>query len=93
MTFITLLFWAIRKTVFNADNIKSSSMITEEMHKTEINRGGGVEIFVKFNKRGGGGQNKRGGGWNFKNSLSKQTRIEASKNKVMIKRVLNISTN
>ena len=36
MTFITLLFWAIRKTVFNADNIKSSNMITEEIYEIKI---------------------------------------------------------
>ena len=35
MTFIAL-FWAIRKTVFNADNIKSSNMTTEEMYEIEI---------------------------------------------------------
>ena len=33
---ITLLFWAIRKTVLNADNIKSSNMIAEEMYEIEI---------------------------------------------------------
>ena len=36
MTFITLLFLAIRKTVFNVDNIKSSNMITKEMYEVEI---------------------------------------------------------
>ena len=94
-----------------------------------------MEIFIKFNKRGGG-QNKRGSwrsllnlrnggegggggqnkrvGRNFKISVnisnewkkrhkclilmldlkvSKQTRSEASKNKVIIKRVSNISIN
>ena len=35
MTFITLLFWAIRKTVFNADNVKSSN-ISEDMYEIEI---------------------------------------------------------
>ena len=35
----------------------------------EINwREGGLHIFVKFNKRGGGGQNKRGSR-NFKKSV------------------------
>ena len=36
MTFITLLFSAIRKTVFNTDNIKSSNVISEEMYEIEI---------------------------------------------------------
>ena len=36
MAFITLLFRAIRKTVLNVDNIKSSNMITEEMYEIEI---------------------------------------------------------
>ena len=36
MTFITLLFSAIRKTVFNIDNIKSSNVISEEMYEIEI---------------------------------------------------------
>ena len=36
MMFITLLFWAIWKTVLNADNIKSSNMIAEEMYEIEI---------------------------------------------------------
>ena len=31
-----LLFWATRKTVFNADNIKALNMITEEMYEIEI---------------------------------------------------------
>ena len=31
-----LLLWDIRKTVFNADNIKSSNMVTEEMYEIEI---------------------------------------------------------
>ena len=36
MTYITVLFWAIRKTVFNDGNIKSLNMITEEMYEIEI---------------------------------------------------------
>ena len=35
MTFITL-FWAIRKTVFNADNVKSSNIISEDMYEIDI---------------------------------------------------------
>ena len=31
-----LLFWAIQKTVFNADNIKLSNVITEEIYEIEI---------------------------------------------------------
>ena len=31
-----LFFWAIRKTVFKADNIRSSNMITEEIYEIEI---------------------------------------------------------
>ena len=34
--FITLLFWGIRKTVFNVDNIKSSNVIIEEMYEIEF---------------------------------------------------------
>ena len=33
---LTLLFWAIRKTVFNADNIKSSNIFTKEMYESEV---------------------------------------------------------
>ena len=36
MTYITVLFWAIRKTVSNDDNIKSLNMIMEEMYEIEI---------------------------------------------------------
>ena len=74
-----------------------------------------MEIFHKFNKRGvGGGQSKGGGEWNFKKfinisnewknihgclilminlKVSKQAKIEASKNKVIIKRASNLSIN
>ena len=31
-----LSLWGIRKTIFKADNIKSSNMITEEIHEIEI---------------------------------------------------------
>ena len=31
-----LSLWGIRKTIFRADNIKSSNMITEEIHEIEI---------------------------------------------------------
>ena len=36
MTLLALLFSVIRKTVVNAQNIKSSNMISEEMYEIEI---------------------------------------------------------
>ena len=67
-------------------------------------RRGGSEIFLNFNKRGGGGVNFKKSGNELNKRLkclilmlnlrvSKRTKSENSKNKVIIKRVSNISIN